>query len=73
MAVNDLTVEEFIDAIDFEGGVVYALRYGLHEDRLIDSAKAEPLYEQWRLARKAYAELEPHITAIESLVFPDVA
>lgn len=58
-----MTEADFIGKIEWEGGVLAALEYGLTEDDL--EQKDTALYKSWRALRSAYQSLLPLLRDVE--------
>ncbi len=64
-----MTPREFAGKVDWEGGIVSALEYGLHARSLADTPDAGPLREAWAELERIYAEqLEPALRKVETLL-----
>lgn len=61
-----MSEEEFVAKIDWEGGVMSALEYGLRQDDLEEPNT--PLGHAWGELQMAYRALNPKIKVVEDLI-----
>jgi hypothetical protein len=64
-----VTINQFINKIEWEGGIVSALEYGLKADDLAD--KNSELYARWAVLEQKWASFQKLIPGIESLLPED--
>ena len=55
--------DEFLGKVEWEGGVLDALEYGLKAEHLKDQNRT--LFIQWRLLEKAWKSFQPTLGAVE--------
>ena len=63
---GQMTPDEFVNKVDWEGGVLDALEYGLRSTELDDSNPA--LKGGWIELEKAWVDFEPLLHGVEQLV-----
>jgi hypothetical protein len=66
-AREKMSDSDFAGKVDWEGGVIDALDYGLHEDDLY-AGKNSPLYKPWQKVRKAYAKVVDDIEELQDMI-----
>lgn len=63
---DQMTPQEFVAKIDWEGGVLDALIYGLKAKDLDDS---DPEFKvEWFALEQAWAKFEPKLVGIEAMI-----
>jgi hypothetical protein len=55
---------DFASKVEWEGGIIAALEYGLSEDHLEDGEES-PLFAPWLDLRLKYEELAPLLDAVQ--------
>lgn len=64
-----MTARRFAAKVDWEGGVVDALEYGLHATHLDpDDETSKPLREAWSALEAAWQNAKPLIGKVEGLL-----
>jgi len=65
-----MTITDFVAKIDWEGGILDAIRYGLHEEDLeLDSdPRAQKFAEKYQRVREWYEKLDPLIDDLTVLM-----
>jgi hypothetical protein len=59
-----MTEDEFLAKVEWEGGVVDALEYGLRADMLKD--RSSELFKLWRKLDSKWDKLKPSLAAVEN-------
>jgi hypothetical protein len=65
MTSRHYTLNELRRKIDYEGGVFYALEWGIQPDDIDDPTARE----LWHRIEDAYNNVHPDITALEALLY----
>lgn len=68
---GEMNAQEFATKVDWEGGIVDALDYGLHADDLDDEPDTAPLKQAWAELERIYRDqLGPAVEKVRALL-PD--
>lgn len=64
-----MLLRNFVAKVEWEGGVLQALDYGLHAEDLEETPESIPLREAWTALDIAYREhVQPALTRVETLL-----
>jgi hypothetical protein len=65
---DKMTPQEFAQKVEWEGGVLDALEYGLKADDLDDSPEATDLYAEWFELQDAWKKLQRLLEPVEARI-----